>query len=186
MAKQLLKERFQQLAGIKPLYEQNEALKDIEDILLKAGLNFDDGLLGGVGSGGAGYYDHVNDNIYGFDQSGPWNEEEFSKFYDNFSKDDFAEFRFEKEVSQENEDGINYDMVAQMVRPGLYAVGNDGYAQIHDNGDIQIFSIPSLYPEGGKGEILPAFKMDSSGNAVPQFSKDEMRTKLKDEKYYII
>ena len=77
-------------------------------------------------------------------------------------------------------------MVAQMVRPGIYAVGNDGYAQIHDNGDIQIFSIPSLYPEGGTGEILPAFKMDSSGNTVPQFSKDEMRTKLKDEKYYII
>ena len=185
MAKQLLKERFQQLAGIKPLYEQKEALKDIEDILLQAGLIFDDGLLGGVGSGGAGYYDHVNDNIYGFNQSGPWNEEEFSKFYDNFSKDDFAEFRYEKEVSQENEDGINYDMVAQMVRPGLYAVGNDGYAQIHDNGDIQIFSIPSLSPEGG-GEAIPAFKMDSSGNAVPQFSKDEMRKKLKDEKFYII
>ena len=91
MAKQLLKERFQQLAGIKPLYEQKEALKDIEDILLKAGLNFDDGLLGGVGSGGAGYYDHVNDNIYGFNQSGPWNEEEFSKFYDNFSKDDLSD-----------------------------------------------------------------------------------------------
>ena len=34
MKKTLLTERFQQLAGLKPLYEQNEALKDIEDILL--------------------------------------------------------------------------------------------------------------------------------------------------------
>ena len=29
-----------------------EELRDVEDILLKAGFNFDDGLLGGVGSGG--------------------------------------------------------------------------------------------------------------------------------------
>ena len=43
---------------------------------------FDDGILGGVGSGGAGYYDNANDLIYGFNQKGPWNEEEFNKFYD--------------------------------------------------------------------------------------------------------
>ena len=49
MKKTLLTERLQQLAGLKPLYELKEGLKDIEDILLKAGLNFDDGLLGGVG-----------------------------------------------------------------------------------------------------------------------------------------
>jgi len=77
-------------------------------------------------------------------------------------------------------------MVAQMVRPGIYSVGNEGYAQIHDNGDIQIFSIPSLSPEGDTGKLLPAFKMDSSGKVIPQFSKDEMRKLLKDEKYYIL
>jgi hypothetical protein len=86
---------------------------------------------------GAGYYDRVDDEIYGFNQQGPWNEEAFSKFYDNFSKDDFAEFRYEKEFSRENENTVNYDMVAQMVRPGIYSVGNEGYAQIHDNDGIE-------------------------------------------------
>ncbi len=61
-----------------------EELRDIKDVLVKAGFRFDDGILGGVGSGGAGYYDGANDAIYGYNQSGPWNEEEFNKFYDNF------------------------------------------------------------------------------------------------------
>jgi len=64
------------------LFEQE--LRDVEDILVKAGFRFDDGILGGVGSGGAGYYDNANDLIYGYNQSGPWNEEEFNNFYDNF------------------------------------------------------------------------------------------------------
>ena len=58
-----------------------EELRDVEDILVKAGFRFNDGILGGVGSGGAGYYDRANDLIYGFNQKGPWNEEEFNKFY---------------------------------------------------------------------------------------------------------
>ena len=57
-----------------------EEIRDVEDILVKAGFSFDDGILGGVGSGGAGYYDNANDKIYGYNQSGPWNEEEFNKF----------------------------------------------------------------------------------------------------------
>ena len=61
-----------------------EELRDVEDILLKAGFRFDDGLLGGVDPGGGGYFDIVKDKIYGYNQSGPWNEEEFNKFYDNF------------------------------------------------------------------------------------------------------
>ena len=36
-----------------------EELRDVEDILVKAGFRFDDGILGGVGSGGAGYYDNA-------------------------------------------------------------------------------------------------------------------------------
>jgi len=43
-----------------------EEIRDVEDILVKAGFSFDDGILGGVGSGGAGYYDNVNDKIYGY------------------------------------------------------------------------------------------------------------------------
>ena len=35
-------------------------------------------------------------------------------------------------------------------------------------------------------QFLPAFKMDANGTAIPQFSKDEMRRLMKDEKYYLI
>ena len=76
--KKLLTERFQELAGLKPLYTLQEEFRDVKDILVKAGFRFDDGILGGVGSGGAGYYDRANDLIYGYNQSGPWNEEEFN------------------------------------------------------------------------------------------------------------
>jgi hypothetical protein len=41
-----------------------EEIRDVEDILVKAGFRFDDGILGGIGSGGAGYYDNANDLIY--------------------------------------------------------------------------------------------------------------------------
>jgi hypothetical protein len=166
------------------LFEQEQ--KDIEDVLLKAGFKFDDGLLGGVGSGGAGYYDWVNDDIYGYNQSGPWNEEEFSKFYDNFkSKNDFSSNTYEKEFSEENEDGINYDMVAQMVKPGIYSVGDDGYAEIYDNGNVEVFSKPRLADVDGSN-WFDAWKMDDNGNAIAQFSKDELRKRLKDDMYYIL
>ncbi len=153
-----------------------EELRDVEDILLKAGFRFDDGLLGGVGSGGAGYYDIVNDKIYGYNQSGPWNEEEFNKFYDNF------EFNSNLYDSEDLED---LEISQPQLDKGIYAVGDDGYVEVSDNGDIEIYAIPQLSDEEGR-EFLPAFKMDASGRAIPQFSKDEMRKMLKDDLMYII
>ena len=148
-----------------------EELRDVEDILVKAGFRFDDGILGGVGSGGGGYYDNANDLIYGYNQSGPWNEEEFNKFYDNF------EFNSSLYDSEDLESQPELDK-------GIYAVGNEGYVQIHDNGGVEIYAIPQLDDEDGN--LLPAFKMDASGKAIPQFSKDEMRKMLKDDKMYIL
>ena len=159
-----------------------EEIRDVEDILVKAGFRFDDGILGGIGSGGAGYYDNANDLIYGYNQSGPWNEEEFNKFYDNF---EFSSGTYEKEFAEENDDPYDYDMVAQMVKPGIYAVDDMGYAEIRSNGDIEIYAIPQLSSEDST-TFLPAFKMDGSGKAIPQFSKDEMRKMLKDDMMYII
>ena len=153
-----------------------EEIRDVEDILLKAGFRFDDGLLGGVGSGGAGYYDIVNDKIYGYNQSGPWNEEEFNKFYDNF------EFNSNLYDSEDLED---LEISQPQLDKGIYAVGDDGYVEVSDNGDIEIYAIPQLSDEEGR-EFLPAFKMDASGRAIPQFSKDEMRKMLKDDLMYII
>ena len=159
-----------------------EEFRDVEDILVKAGFRFDDGILGGVGSGGAGYYDRVNDRIYGYNQSGPWNEEEFNNFYDNF---EFNSILHEKEFAEENEDPYDYDMVAQMLKPGIYAVNDMGYAEIRSNGDIEIYAIPQLAAEDDT-TFLPAFKMDANGKAIPQFSKDEMRKMLKDDMMYIL
>ncbi len=180
--KKLLTERFQELAGLKPLYTLQEEFRDVKDILVKAGFRFDDGILGGVGSGGAGYYDRANDLIYGYNQSGPWNEEEFNKFYDNF---EFNSNLYEKEFAEENGDPYDYDMVAQMLKPGIYAVDDMGYVEIRSNGDIEIYAIPQLAAEDDT-TFLPAFKMDANGKAIPQFSKDEMRKMLKDDMMFIL
>jgi len=159
-----------------------EELRDVEDVLKKAGFRFDDGILGGVGSGGAGYYDNANDLIYGFNQKGPWNEEEFNKFYDNFS---FNSNVYEKEFAEENDDPYDYDMVAQILKPGIYSIGDEGYVEIRSNGDVEIYAIPQLSDDEGR-VFLPAFKMDASGRAIPLFSKDEMRKMLKDDMMYIL
>ena len=153
-----------------------EELRDVEDILVKAGFRFDDGILGGVGSGGAGYYDLVNDAIYGYDQSGPWNEEEFNKFYDNF------EFNSNLYDSEDLED---LEISQPQLDKGIYAVEDMGYVEIRSNGDIVIYAMPQLTDKDGSN-FLPAFKMDDSGRAIPQFSKDEMRKMLKDDMMYII
>ena len=156
------------------LFEQE--LRDVEDILVKAGFRFDDGILGGVGSGGAGYYDRANDLIYGYNQKGPWNEEEFNDFYDNF--------KFNSNL-YDSEDLEDLERSQPQLDTGIYAVNDMGYVQIHSNGDVEIFAIPQLAAEDD-ATFLPAFKMDASGQAIPQFSKDEMRKMLKDDMMYIV
>mgnify|MGYP003689362905 CR=1 FL=1 len=153
-----------------------EELRDVEDVLKKAGFRFDDGILGGIGSGGAGYYDNANDLIYGFNQKGPWNEEEFNKFYDNF------EFNSNLNDSEDLED---LEISQPQLDKGIYAVNDMGYVKIHSNGDVEIFATPQLAAEDDT-EFLPAFKMDASGRAIPLFSKDEMRKMLKDDMMYIL
>ena len=153
-----------------------EELRDVEDVLKKAGFRFDDGILGGIGSGGAGHYDNANDLIYGFNQKGPWNEEEFNKFYDNF------EFNSNLNDSEDLED---LEISQPQLDKGIYAVNDMGYVKIHSNGDVEIFATPQLAAEDDT-EFLPAFKMDASGRAIPLFSKDEMRKMLKDDMMYIL
>ena len=180
MNKELL--RMQKLAGLiteselKEKLSLNEQLRNVEDILVKAGFNFNDGILGGVGSGGAGYYDMANDKIYGFNQKGPWNEEEFTRLYDNF------EFASNYYTSKDLED---LERSQPQLGKGIYAVGNDGYVQIHDNGDVEIFAMPQLSDIDGT-QFLPAFKMDANGKPIPQFSKDEMRKLMKDDMMYVL
>ena len=43
-----------------------EDLRDVADEIEAAGIYLDDGILGGVGSGGGGYYDWISDKISGY------------------------------------------------------------------------------------------------------------------------
>jgi len=79
-----------------------EDLRDIDKELVDAGIDSSEGILGGVGSGGAGYYDWISDKISGL-HIDKFNEDEFDNWYDNFSKDSFNSFRYEKEFAYENE-----------------------------------------------------------------------------------
>ena len=118
----------------------------------------------------------ANDRIYGYNQSGPWNEKEFNDFYDNF------EFNSNLYDSEDLED---LEILQPELDKGIYAVNDMGYVQIHSNGDVEIFATPQLAAEDDTN-FLPAFKMDASGRAIPQFSKDEMRKMLKDDMMYIL
>jgi len=112
--------RMQQLAGI---IIEAEITKDIESELEKAGFGFDDGILGGVGSGGGGYYDRISDRISGFNGD-KFNEDELNKWYDNFSKESFNSSTFSKEDLEENE----YDeAIISQIQPGIYKVGETAY-----------------------------------------------------------
>jgi hypothetical protein len=64
--------RMQMLAGIITEGQYRAKLNEmsdegIADAIEQFGWYFDDGILGGVGSGGAGYYDTISDEISGYD-----------------------------------------------------------------------------------------------------------------------
>ena len=157
----------------------NEELKNIAPELESAGFSFDDGILGGVGSGGGGYYDFISDKINGYNID-EFNEDEFNKWYDSFSLDNFNNSVYVKEFGEENEDGIDYDLISQ-TPPGFYNVGAPGiggFAQIKDNGDVILYANPTLSDMDGE-EYYPIFSVDATGNIVKDISKEEVVTKLK-------
>jgi len=169
--------RMQQLAGIINENLVNENLKNIESELENAGFEFEDGILGGVGSGGGGYYDFISDKISGINLD-KFNEKEFNKWYDNFSIDDFNSFTYEKEYAEENEDGIDYDAVGE-IQPGIYAVGEDdnGFAKIEDNGNVTLYASPTLSDDGGE-EFKIVFSLNTDGSIEQKISKEEVKNLL--------
>ena len=75
-------------------------------------------------------------------------------------------------------------MIGQL-SPGIYSVGDQGYAEIYSNGNIQLFAIPMLSDDMGSS-FEPIFTMDASGNVVPAMGKDELKKKLEINKYSIV
>jgi hypothetical protein len=182
MTKQFITEaaRMQKLAGIitESEYKQLSEMEDIASKLEAAGLNFNDGILGGVGSGGGGYYDSISDKISGYNLD-KFDENEFNKWYDGFDKDSFNSFTYEKEFAEDNEYDIDYDIISN-IKPGIYNVGEPaygGFAEIHSNGDITLYATPTL-SDGDGSEFNAIFTLNSDGSVKPEMSKEEVKNRL--------
>jgi hypothetical protein len=179
MKKQFITEaaRMQKLAGILKENQVNEELRNIESELEDAGFSFDDGILGGVGSGGGGYYDSISDKINGYDID-EFNEDEFNNWYDNFSLSSFNSSNYDNEMMDDY--GIDRNKISQ-IPSGFYNVGEPGmggFAQIKDNGDVILYANPTLSDMDGE-EYYPIFSVDATGNIVKDISKKEVVAKLK-------
>lgn len=156
-----------------PLLKENQ---DITSNLENAGFQFDDGILGGVGSGGGGYYDYISDKISGINLD-KFNENEFNTWYDNISKDSLNSFTYEKENSEENEDEIDYDSLKSL-KPGIYDLSDyGGFAEIHSNGDITLYAQPTLSDPDGD-ELKPIFSLNSDGSIKILIPKEQLKQHL--------
>lgn len=148
-------------------------LKNILPELIEAGYSFDDGILGGVGSGGGGYYDSISDKISGYNLD-EFNEHEFNNWYDNFTKNSFNKYTYT------GEDSGN---LLQQVGSGIYSVKDNemelGYAEVHSNGDVTLYSTPTL-TNINNDEYLPIFQLRSNGYIERSISKTDLEHKLKE------
>lgn len=149
---------------------------DIGYILEEAGLNFGDGILGDVGSGGGGYYDFISDEISGYNLD-QFNEDEFNNWYNSFSLNSFNSYTYYKEYNEVNEHGINYTIISQ-IPPGFYIVMDKGFAQIENNGDFTLYATP-LLSNFNLEEYLPIFSLDRGGKVIKLISKEKVAEKLK-------
>jgi hypothetical protein len=175
MKKEFINEvkRMQELAGI--LNEEDN--QTVEDKFEEAGFNFDDGILGGVGSGGAGYYDFISDKISGYNLD-KFNEDEFNKWYDNFDIDSFSSFTYDEEEADAYD--INIDQLISTLGPGVYKIGEPGYggyAQINQDGTITLYATPIL-SDSSDNEFLPIFLLNNDGTIKQEISKEEVKDKL--------
>jgi len=161
--RQLIREEISKQMG-NPLNENFSTMKDIERELEELGFGFDDGILGGVGSGGAGYYDWISDKISGYDLD-QFNEEAFNEWYDNFTFEDF----------RSDEEEISIDTI----EPGVYRIGEPGIGgqAIINNNSVTLIAIPTLSnPDGSK--ILPIFYINSNLEIIPEMDKETLKSYL--------
>ena len=157
---------------------ENKLLKeDQTDLFVKAGFSFDDGLLGGVGSGGGGYYDFISDKISGY-HIDKFDEEEFNNWYNNFSKKEFNSLVYDSKLMGD------YGIDPSGLPKGIHQLDTAGAGEVMDD-MITIYAYPTLSDEDG-GEFITIFSMDKDGNIVPEISKEEVKAKLASNEYSII
>jgi hypothetical protein len=165
------------ISDVEKLNENKLIKEDQTDLFVKAGFSFDDGLLGGVGSGGGGYYDFISDKISGY-YIDKFDEEEFNNWYDNFSKKDFNSIIYN---SKKMED---YEIDPSGLPKGIHQLATAGAGEVMDD-MITIYAYPTLVDENG-GEFITIFSLDKDGNIVPEISKEEVKAKLASNEYSII
>jgi hypothetical protein len=165
------------ISDVEKLNENKLIKEDQTDLFVKAGFSFDDGLLGGVGSGGGGYYDFISDKISGY-YIDKFDEEEFNNWYDNFSKKDFNSIIYN---SKKMED---YEIDPSGLPKGIHQLDTAGAGEVMDD-MITIYAYPTLVDENG-GEFITIFSLDKDGNIVPEISKEEVKAKLASNEYSII
>lgn len=157
---------------------ENKLLKeDQTDLFVKAGFDFDDGLLGGVGSGGGGYYDFISDKISGFNID-KFDEEEFNNWYNNFSKEDFNSIDYDSEAMED------YSIDPSGLPKGIHQLDTAGAGEVMDD-MITIYAYPILIDDRGS-DFITIFSLDKNGNVVPRASKEEVKAKLASNEYSII
>ena len=157
---------------------ENKLLKeDQTDLFVKAGFIFDDGLLGGVGSGGGGYYDFISDKISGY-HIDKFDEEEFNNWYDNFSKKDFNYIDYDSKRME------YYEIDPSGLPKGIHQLDTAGAGEVMDD-KVTIYAYPTLSDFEGR-EFITIFSLDKDGNIVPEISKEEVKAKLASNEYSII
>ena len=177
--------RMQMLAGIITEGQYRAKLNEmsdegIADVIEEFGWYFDDGILGGVGSGGAGYYDTISDEISGYDLN-EFNEEAFNKWYDTFNMESFNTV----ELNAAEDEDEEYDFGVLEGKDGIYHLesedgGAGGYAKIENNGsDLTLYAQPMLSNDDEE-EFLPIFGISKSGEIEKLMSKEEVASKLKE------
>jgi hypothetical protein len=173
-------QRLQKLAGISEIKVEPkvlEPLKGYEDEFIKAGFYFDEGILGGVGSGAQGYYDNASDKISGR-YLNEFNEDEFDEWYNNFDENDVKTFTYtSKEDAESN--NINVDQLLSTLGPGMYNLGEDiGYIKLDKNGIIKLYAIPTIVSDYGDDSIQ-MFRLDNIGRVVkPKTDKEKIKNIL--------
>jgi len=161
------------------LIKEEASIEDNQRLLARAGINTEEGVLGGVGSGGAGYYDFLSDKISGFNLDG-FDEEMFNKWYDTFnSKEDFNKVTYD----QDEWEGEEID--ASILPKGIHQL-EGGSAEVTDD-RISLYAYPTLAPDNQSSEdMIEIFKLDQNGQIVSNVSKEETKSKLVNNDYSII
>jgi hypothetical protein len=164
---------------LKKFITEGRLLKEnIQDTFEKAGFQFDDGILGGVGSGGAGYYDGISDSISGYNLD-KFDEKAFERWYNNFSKDSFNNNIYSKE------DMKDYDMDFSMLPKGFHQLEDiDGAAEVTED-KVILYAYPTLSDEMGEVRFT-VFGLDNNGKVIAKLPKEEVKAKLLNNEFALM